>query len=224
MFSPTYLLFMLPAMALALIASIRVRTTFARYARVAASSRLTGAEAARVLLRAEGVTDVKIERSRGWLSDHYDPSANTLRLSPDVYDSPSLSAVGVACHEAGHALQQAHAYAPLTLRSQLVPVTQLGSNLAFPIILAGMFLRRPGLVQLGILLFVVVVAFTIITLPVEWNASQRAKRLMVRSGIVTEAELPHAAAVLNAAFMTYVAAAVSAVLNLLYYLTLARRR
>ena len=220
----SYWIFVLPGLLLAVIASLVTQATFRRYSRVRAASGLTGAEAAGRMLRSQGIVNVRIERSRGFLSDHFDPSANTLRLSPGVYDSPSLSAVGVACHEAGHALQKASGYGPLGLRSALVPVTHLGSQLAFPVILAGMILHRPGLFQLGILLFAAVVAFTLITLPVEWNATARAKRLMVSSGIVTPQEQPHAASVLNAAFMTYVASAVSSVLTLLYYLTLGGRR
>lgn len=220
----SYWVFVLPGLLLAVIASLMTQATFRRFSRVRVLSGLTGAEAAERMLRSQGITDVRIERSRGFLSDHFDPSANTLRLSPGVYDSPSLSAVGVACHEAGHALQKASGYGPLGLRSSLVPVTQVGSQLAFPVILAGLLLHRPGLLQLGILLFAAVVAFTLITLPVEWNATARAKRLMVSSGIVTPQEQPYAASVLNAAFLTYVAAAVSSILTLLYYLTLGGRR
>jgi Zn-dependent membrane protease YugP len=161
---------------------------------------------------------------QGFLNDHFDPSTNTLRLSPNVYQSQSLSAIGVACHEAGHALQKAHAYAPLGLRSALVPVTNLTSQLSMPILMAGFFLNMPALLNIGIILFIGVVVFSLVTLPVEWDASARAKRLMVRAGIVTPAEQVHAGKVLNAAFMTYVASAVSAMMTLLYYLTLANRR
>lgn len=219
----SYWAFAIPGLLLALLASFLTRSTFKRYSRVRAGSGLTGAEAADRMLRSQGIGDVRIERSHGFLSDHFDPSTNTLRLSAGVFDSPSLSAIGVACHEAGHALQKASGYAPLGLRSSLVPVTQIGSHLALPVILGGFMLGRPGLVQLGILLFAVVVVFTLITLPVEWNATARAKRLMVSSGIVTPQEQPHAASVLNAAFLTYVAAAVSSILTLLYYLSLGRR-
>lgn len=220
----SYWIFILPALLLAAYASWMTHATFRRYSSVRASSGLTGAEAAAVMLMAEGVHGVRIERAGGFLTDHFDPSSNTLRLSPGVYDSDSLAAIGVACHEAGHALQKAVDYGPLVIRTQLVPVTQLGSQLAFPVILAGLLLHRPGLFNVGLLLFAIVVAFTLITLPVEWNASARAKRLMVRSGIVTVAEEPHAMQVLNAAFLTYVAAAVSAIMNLLYYLSIGSRR
>ena len=218
-----YILFALPGLLLAMLASFLVQSTFRKYSRVGASSRLTGAEAAAQMLKSQGVFDVQIERAGGLLSDHFDPRTNTLRLSPGVYDSPSLSAIGVACHEAGHALQKATRYGPLGLRSALVPVTNLGSQLAVPIVIAGLIFKSVGLFNFGILLFVLVVAFTLITLPVEWNASARAKRLMVSSGVVTAEEAPHAGSVLNAAFLTYVASAVSAVLTLLYYLSLGRR-
>lgn len=217
-FDPLYLMFMVPAFVLALIASAVTKATFARYSRVAASSGMTGAEAARHMLDANGLRDVRVEMTQGFLSDHFDPSANVLRLSPDVYQSDSLSAIGVACHEAGHALQKATGYSPLALRTSLVPVTQFGSNFSWILLMVGLVLKSMLLVKVGILLFTVAVFFTIVTLPVEWDASARAKRLMVSSGIVTAAEQPHAASVLNAAFLTYVAAAVTAVLQLLYYL------
>jgi len=223
-FDPLYMLFMLPALILATFAAIRTQATFHRYSRVSASSGMTGAEAARALLEAQGIRGVNIGISRGFLSDHYDPRDRSLRLSPQVYHSSSLAAIGVACHEAGHALQHAEGYMPLALRSQLVPVTQLGSQLAFPIMIAGLFFQAPFLVNLGLILFTAVVAFTLITLPVEWNASARAKRLMVQAGIVSPREASASSAVLNAAFLTYVAATVTAILQLLYYLSLARRR
>lgn len=223
-FDPLYLMFAAPGMLFALIATMLVKSTFHKYSRLAASSRMTGAEAARSVLAAEGVEGVKIEMTQGFLSDHYDPRTNTLRLSPDVYNSPSLSAIGVACHEAGHALQKAHAYAPLTMRSALVPLTSFGSQLAMPIFMVGLFAQLPFLLNIGIWLFIGVVLFAIVTLPVEWDASARAKRLMVRAGIVTIQEQEHASKVLNAAFLTYVASAVSAILTLAYLLMVRDRR
>ena len=215
---PLYMIFAIPGLILALIASAATRSTFARYSRVSAASGMTGAEAAQAMLYSQGIRDVTIEPTRGFLSDHYDPRTNTLRLSPDVYGSNSLSAIGVACHEAGHALQQAHQYAPLTMRSAMVPVTQIGSQLAPLILMVGFFMQAPFLVQAGLALFTIAVIFTLVTLPVEWNASARAKELMVEARIVAPQEQAQASAVLNAAFMTYVASAVSAVLTLLYYL------
>jgi Zn-dependent membrane protease YugP len=222
-FDPMYFIFALPGMVLAMIATMMVKSTFHKYAKFASSSRMTGAEAARQVLAAEGIYDVKIEMTQGFLSDHYDPRSNTLRLSPDVYNSPSLSAIGVACHEAGHALQKAHDYAPLTMRSALVPLTSFGSQLAMPVFMIGLFAQMPFLVNLGIWLFIGVVAFALVTLPVEWDASARAKRLMVRAGIVSVQEQEHAGKVLNAAFLTYVASAVSAILTLAYLLMVRNR-
>ena len=205
-------------MIFALIATYKVKSTFARYSKISAGSGLTGAEAARQMLSENGVTNVTIERADGFLSDHYDPTSRTLRLSSGVYDSPSLSAIGVACHEAGHALQHASAYMWLGLRSALVPATQFGSMGSYIFFLLGMFMNNPKMYLIGIILFSITVVFSIITLPVEWDASSRAKRLMVMSGIVTYQEQEDAARVLNAAFLTYVASAVTALLTLLYYL------
>jgi Zn-dependent membrane protease YugP len=161
---------------------------------------------------------VTIERTRGFLNDHYDPSTRTLRLSPDVYGSDSLSAIGVACHEAGHAIQHARHYAPLALRTSLVPVASFGSNFSYVLIFIGFLLHSSGLIMAGLILMTAAVVFTIVTLPVEWNASARAKKAMVAAGVVSEQESQGAADVLNAAFLTYVAAVVSAVMTLLYYL------
>lgn len=223
MLDPLYMMMILPGVVLALIATFVTKSTFSKYSRVAASSGFTGAQAARHLLDAQGLRDVPVEMTQGFLTDHYDPRTKALHLSPQVYQSQSLSAIGVACHEAGHALQHATRYAPLALRSGLVPAARFGSNLALPIFFVGLIFHLPFLVKAGILVFGLTVLFTLITLPVEWNASARAKRLMVESGIVTPGEQPAAAAVLNAAFMTYVASAVTAILTFLYYLTLGRR-
>ena len=218
LFDPVYLLFMAPGMILALIATFKTRSTFDKYARVGASSGMTGAQAAYRLLQGQGVTDVKIEQVDGFLSDHYDPTSKTLRLSPAVYGSQSLSAIGVACHEAGHALQHAQGYAWLGMRSALVPATQFGSFGSYIFLMLGMFFHHPALILAGAILFSIVVAFSIVTLPVEWDASARAKHFMVWSGIVSHQEQEDAAKVLNAAFLTYVASAISALLTLLYYL------
>ncbi|NLB59690.1 MAG: zinc metallopeptidase [Lentisphaerae bacterium] len=215
---PLYLIMLAPAFILALLASMLTRTTFSKYARVAASSRMRGAEAAARLLERSGVRDVTVERTTGFLSDHYDPRTRTLRLSDNVYNSHSLAAIGVACHEAGHAIQHAQHYAPLGLRSALVPVTQIGTLAPYIILPLGFILGSLFLIKLGIALFALVVLFALVTLPVEWDASARAKRLMVSAGIVSPAEQRQAGQVLNAAFLTYVAAAVSALLTLLYFL------
>jgi Zn-dependent membrane protease YugP len=218
MFNPIYWLFVGPGMILAIIATVMVKTTFARYSRTGASSGFTGAEAARRLLEENGVRDVSIEPVDGMLSDHYDPTSKTLRLSSEVYGSSSLAAIGVACHEAGHALQHATGYLWLGVRSSLVPVTQFGSFGSYIFIMIGMLLNKPMFFLLGIILFAAVVAFSLVTLPVEWDASARAKRLMVSAGIVSRLEQEDAGRVLNAAFLTYVASAVTSLLTLLYYL------
>ena len=179
---------------------------------------MTGAQAAARLLANQGITDVNIEQIGGMLTDHYDPTHKVLRLSPKVYASDSLSAIGVACHEAGHAIQHAHHYIPLGLRSAMVPLTQFGSGGSYIFFILGMLFHSPQLLNIGVLLFSVIVAFSLITLPVEWNASARAKKLMVSAGIVSQQEAGAAGQVLNAAFLTYVASAVSSLLTLLYYL------
>jgi Zn-dependent membrane protease YugP len=217
-FDPMYLVIMLPALILAGIASAKTKGTFKKYSRTAASSRLTGSQAARRMLDANGLHDVEIRRVRGFLSDHYNPVNRTLNLSPDVYDSQSLSAIGVACHEAGHALQHAHGYVPLQIRSAMVPVTQFSSYGAYIFILLGVFMQSMVMAKFGVWLFGIGFIFALVTLPVEWDASARAKRQMVTDGIVIPSEAADAGKVLDAAFLTYVAAAVSALLTLLYYM------
>ena len=217
-FDPIYLFFMLPALILAGIASAKTKGTFNKYSRVAAFSRMTGAQAARRMLDLNGLQDVQIHRVRGFLSDHYNPMNRTLNLSPNVYDAQSLSAIGVACHEAGHALQHASGYVPLKFRSAMVPVTQFSSYGAYIFILLGVFMQSMVMAQFGVALFAVGFLFALVTLPVEWDASARAKRQMVTDGIVQPSEAEAAGKVLDAAFLTYVAAAVSALLTLLYYM------
>ncbi|HOG51828.1 MAG TPA: zinc metallopeptidase [Lentisphaeria bacterium] len=221
---PMYWLFAIPGLILSMLATMYVKSAFAKYSQVKSARGMTGAQAAYEMLLRSGVTDVKIEPVKGFLSDHYDPTSRTLRLSPDVFHSSSLAAIGVACHEAGHALQHAGSYAWLGLRTSLVPAASIGSNFAYILFFLGLFINSMMLVKIGIILFSLAVAFTIVTLPVEWNASARAKVAMVEHGIVTVAEREDASAVLNAAFLTYVAAAVSAILNLLYLISRSRRR
>lgn len=216
-FDPMYFIFALPGLLFALWASAKTKMTFEKYSRSAAFSGMTGAQAAARLLYAAGIRDVKIEAVNGFLSDHYDPTCKTLRLSESVYESSSLSAIGVACHEAGHAIQHATNYGPLGLRSSLVPVINLTSPASYILIFAGALLSLPGLIKIGIICFAAAVVFAIVTLPVEYNASARAKSLMVQCGIVSPMEAKSAGEVLNAAFLTYVASAVSSLLTLLYY-------
>ena len=213
-----YLIFMLPAIIVAGVATLYTKMTFSKYSHQRAASGYTGAEAARKLLDSQGVDDVTIESVQGFLSDHYDPSSKTLRLSPEVYGSTSLSAIGVACHEAGHALQHARHYSPLVVRTTLVPAAQIGSWGSYIVLMLGFVLGSLAFVKLGILLFSLTVLFSIITLPVEWNASARAKALMTSAGIVTRQEQEMSGKVLNAAFLTYVAGVFTSLMTLLYYL------
>jgi Zn-dependent membrane protease YugP len=217
-----YLLFMLPALVLSLWASFRTKSAFNKYSRVRTARGLTGAQAAQEMLQRAGVVDVKIVPAHGFLSDHYNPMNKTLALSQPVYDSPSVAAVGVACHEAGHAIQHAVGYKPLWLRSTLVPMASIGSTVSYIVILLGLLLlRSPQMVYFGAALFSLVVLFQLVTLPVEFDASARAKRLAVENGIVLAQEREGMDRVLNAAALTYVAAAISSIMTLLYYLSLA---
>lgn len=216
-FDTQYMIFvMLPALLLAGLASMLVKFTFSRYSKEPCYSGLTGAQAAERMLRSNGIFDVAVEETSGFLSDHYDPTHKVLRLSTDVYHSNSLAAVGVACHEAGHALQHAHAYAPLTLRTVLVPATNISSMLAAYVAMAGLLFRP--LLLVGCAMFAVAFLFSVVTLPVEWDASARAKQHLVTAGIVSPMQESAAGKVLNAAFLTYLAGAIGSLLTLLYYL------
>lgn len=224
-FDFAYVVFMLPAVLLSAWASYWTNATFKKYSRIGSASGLTGAQAAQRLLGYSGVADVRVERTGGFLTDHYDPVAKVLRLSPAVYDSASLSAIGVACHEAGHAIQHADDYAFLALRTALVPVARFSSGLSQWVLLAGFALMAFGerlgatVAMAGVAMIAVAVVFSIVTLPVEWDASSRAKARMVDYGVVSRDEARSAGRVLDAAFMTYVAAAVSGVMTVLYYLS-----
>jgi len=224
-FDMTYLLLvMLPGMVLSGLASMMVKNTFAKYENVGTQSNMTGAEAAKVMLERQGVFDCKIEAVPGRLSDHYDPRVKTLRLSEPVYNARSISAIGVACHEAGHALQHAQGYKWLQMRSTLVPVTSISSKLSMPVIMAGSLLMALApvfgmpVLLLGCALFAAAVVFSVVTLPVEWDASARAKQAMVEANIVSREEVSGASSVLNAAFLTYLASAIASIMTLIYYL------
>lgn len=217
MFDPVYFLFIGPALLLSLWASWRTNSAFNKYQRVRTVRGLTGAQAAQVLLDRAGIHDVKIVPTHGTLTDHYNPVTKTLALSEPVYGSSSVAAVGVACHEAGHAIQHARAYKPLWLRSALVPTANIGSSLGYIVMAIGLFIS-PKMVLFGALLFSAVLLFQIITLPVEYDASARAKRLAFEHGIVLEQERAGMSKVLNAAALTYVAAAISTLMTLLYFL------
>jgi Zn-dependent membrane protease YugP len=216
-FDPIYFLIVGPPMLLSMWAAFKVKSTFHRYNQVPVASRASGAEVARELLLRNGL-DLPVEEYPGELSDHYDPRVRKLRLSSDVYRGRSIGAIGVAAHEAGHAIQHATGYQPLMLRHSIAPIAQFASGAWIWVIMAGFLFGAMGLVQIGILLFVGVVAFQIVTLPVELNASARAKRMVYETGFVTESERGGISKVLSAAAMTYVAAALTSIATLLYYL------
>ncbi len=215
-FDPRYFLFALPALALVMFAQARVRSAYGRYSQVRNSYGLTGGEAARRLLDRAGLTYVPVRVVPGELSDNYDPQQKVLNLSQGVANAPSVAALGIAAHEIGHALQDAQSYAPLRLRASLVPATNIGSQLGFYIFFAGLFIHP--LAWIGIGLFSLAVLFTLVTLPVELNASRRARQLLASSGLITPAEMGGVSAVLNAAALTYVAALAQALATLLYFL------
>lgn len=218
LFDPMYFVFLIPGLALSLYATWKTKATFSKYSKVGSRNRMTGAQAAALMLERNGIRDVKIERTGGWLSDHYDPRKKVLRLSDDVYSSNSLSAIGVACHEAGHAMQDSHGYAMLSLRSALVPATNFSSIFSYIVMIGGFVLMNKSLILVGVCLFSVGVVFSLVTLPVEWDASRRAKIAMDEVGMLSPEENRHASKVLNAAFLTYLAAAITSLLTLLYYL------
>jgi Zn-dependent membrane protease YugP len=215
MFDWTFVL-LLPALAFAIWAQTKVRGTYQKYSQIRSRANITGAQAARRILDSQGLTDVKVEQVAGQLTDHYDPRKRVLRLSEAVYGSPSLAALGVAAHETGHALQHKFDYAPLKLRSGLVPVAQFGTWLAFPLFFIGFIIPSVNwMMDLGILFFAGAVAFSLITLPVEYNASSRAIKVLSSGGYLAPDETDGARKVLSAAAWTYVAAATMAVLQLL---------
>lgn len=222
-YDPTFLL-LIPALILTLYAQFKVQSTFARYAQVASKSGRTAAQVSRLILNAAGLRSIPVQEVEGNLTDHYDPRDKTLHLSKPVYNSDSVAAIGVAAHEVGHAIQDAKAYAPLALRSNLVPAANLGSQLAIPLFFMGIIFSFPMLMDIGIIAFSLAVAFQLITLPVEFNASSRAVKILSDGGYLTQDELPMARSVLNAAALTYLASAAMAVLNLVRLLMLRSQR
>lgn len=223
-FDYTYLVFVLPALLIALVAQIKVKTTFHKYAKVMNARGISGAEVAAKILSSNGVLDVAVQRVSGNLTDHFDPTARVIRLSQSVYDSHSVAAVGVAAHEAGHALQYAEDYFPIRLRAAIIPVTKVGSALSWPLIILGLVFSFGLLVNLGIILFSVVTLFQLVTLPVEFNASRRALNILQQQGILAPEELGGARKVLTAAAMTYVAALLVSVMQLLRLIALFSNR
>jgi uncharacterized protein len=218
-FDPLYFVFILPPIALMLYAQWRVKSTFGKYSKVMNRRGLTGAQVARVILDAHGLQDVPVEQVPGELSDHYDPRARALRLSPPVYGQRSVASLGIAAHEAGHAIQHANGYVPLQIRSLLVPVASFGSNLALIMIIGGIIIQISALAWLGIAFFAAGTLFALVTLPVEFNASSRAMALLSNTGIIVdETEYQQNREVLNAAALTYVAGFLAAMMQLLYWI------
>ena len=222
-FDWTYLMVLAGAV-LTMIASAKVNSTFQKYAKVRSMCGMTAAQVARRILDRNGLAEIPVEHVSGNLSDHYDPTKKVLRLSDSTYNSPSVAAIGVAAHECGHAMQQHDGYAPLKLRTAIVPVVNIGSSLYFPIFMAGLLFSWEPLVNVGILCFALSLVFSLVTLPVEFDASKRAIAMLRNGGYLAEDELDGARKVLNAAAMTYVAAVVSSLLQLLRLILIARSR
>ncbi|WP_186564519.1 zinc metallopeptidase [Lawsonibacter celer] len=217
-YDPYYWMLLVPAMLIALVAQMRVSSTFNRFSRVACRRGLTGAQAAEAVLRAHGVLDVQIQAIRGNLNDHYDPRTNVIRLSDSVYGVSSVAAVGVAAHEAGHAVQYAQGYGPIKLRTAIIPVCNIGSQLSILFIIIGLFLYSEPLFGIGVILFSLTVLVQLVTLPVEFNASRRAIQTLESGYLLEEDELQGAKKVLRAAAMTYVAALLVSLAQLLRFL------
>lgn len=216
-FDPMYFVFLAPGMLLAAWAKWRVSSAYAQGSQILSNRNLTGAQAAQAIMDAEGVSGVTIEPIRGQLTDHYDPRGKVLRLSEGVYGSTSLAALGIAAHEVGHAIQDAHKYTPLVVRNLIVPVAGFGSQAAFIVMIAGALLNMTNLVFIGVGLFSTVVVFQLVNLPVEFDASRRARAALAMTGMVSPDEDQTVGKVLNAAAMTYVAATLTSILTLLYY-------
>lgn len=222
-----YLIFMIPAFLIMMITQIYVNSTYRKWSQVASNSRLNGAQAAQTLIRREGLPSVQIEGVRGNLTDHYDPRSKTLRLSEKVYSQASVASLAIAAHELGHALQDADDYFPLRFRAMLIPAVNIGSYMGWIFIFIGLLLNFPGLSWAGVAVFGLGALFALATIPVEFNASSRAKQMLAESGIIMGDDEQHGVnAVLNAAALTYVAALFTAVMQLLYYVSLisGRRR
>lgn len=217
-----YLIYILPGFLLALYAQSKIRANFDKYSRVTNREGLTGRSVAEAILKNHGIYDVTIDRVRGSLTDHYDPSHKVLRLSDPVYDSTSIAALGIAAHECGHAIQHHESYAPLSMRNAIVPAANLGSNLSFVFIFIGLFAFQP-LLKLGIALFAITVLFQLLTLPVEYNASHRAK-VILADGILSGEEMVGVERILSAAALTYVASLLTAIGTLMRFISMGRRR
>ena len=222
-FDPLFLVLVLPTMIFAMWAQHRVSSSFKQYSQIRTLRGLTGAQAANEVLRQAGVYGVQVERVDGHLTDHFDPRDNVIRLSDSVYDASTIAAVGVAAHEAGHAIQHAHGYVPMKVRAAIIPITSIGSKLAMPLVLIGFIMGMTGLINIGILLFGAVVVFQLVTLPVEFNASRRAVAVLDNSAILTSDELKGSKRVLTAAALTYVGALAVSLAQLIRLILLRRR-
>jgi Zn-dependent membrane protease YugP len=223
-FDQYFIILVLPAMILSLWAQFKVKSTFAKYSKVRSSRGLTGAQVAKLLMQVNNINNVSVESVGGSLTDHYDPTNRALRLSQPVHSQTSIAAIGVAAHEAGHAIQHARGYAPLVLRSTLVPIANIGSSMGPWIAMIGLIMSMPMMLNLGIMLFAGAVAFYLITLPVEFNASSRALAILSENQVLTNEELRGARKVLSAAAMTYIASALTALMSLLRLILLSRAR
>lgn len=223
-FDSYYVLLVLPAIILSLFAQSRVQSAYNKYAKVYSQKGITGAETARRILASNGVNDVRIETTEGTLTDHYDPRDNVIRLSKEVYSSTSISAVGIAAHEADHAVQYADEYGPIKVRTAIIPITQFGASLTTPLILLGIILSLPLLVNLGLVFFAFAILFQVVTLPVEFNASSRAVRALESNNLLEYEEVDMTKKVLSAAAMTYLAALAVSLAQFTRLLMLGRRR
>ncbi len=223
-FFDSTIIILVPAIILTLYAQYKVKTVYTKYSKILAKSRLTGKEVAQELLLQNNLRNIKIEPIEGKLSDHYDPRKKRLSLSNEVYYGKSLAAQGIVAHEIGHAIQDSTNYFPLTIRSNLVPVTNIGSRMAIPLFLIGFLFSLPGLMDIGIIAFSLAVLFQVVTLPVEFDASKRAVNLLIKENIISDIEIISVKKVLNAAALTYVAAAAVAVFHLLRLIVLRNRR
>ena len=219
-----FLILVVPAMLIALWAQIKVKTTFASQSKRLSSRGLTGAQAAMQVLKYYGINDVRIERVAGDLTDHYDPRTNVIRLSDKVYNNTSIAAIGVACHEAGHAAQHAEGYMPIKIRNAIIPVCNIGSTIGLPLAILGYILSFEPLITFGLLLYALIAVFQLVTLPVEFNASHRALAALSQTGGMSSDDLRGAKKVLTAAAMTYVAALFTSFMQILYYLSRLNRR
>ncbi len=224
MYWGSYMIYILPALLLSLFAQSKVKSAYAKYSRVRASSNLTGADIAKRILMNASINDVNIGRVSGQLTDHYDPRKKTINLSNDIYNGNTIAAYGIAAHEAGHVLQHYQGYGPIKLRNAIVPVVQISSKAAIPMFFLGMIINAGGFMTLGIVLFSGVVIFHLVTLPVEFNASKRAISVLQNDGYLSRTEISGVKEVLTAAALTYVASAVMAAMQLLRLLALSRRR